>query len=65
MEELTILEKTICICGFVICPIIMFLIAKEIVKDIKNMKNFEESIFGEIKAPEKTKNINDIPNGYS
>jgi hypothetical protein len=62
MEELTILEKTICLCGFVICPIIMSLVVKDIIKDFKNMKDFEESMFGEIKDPEETKNINDIPN---
>lgn len=60
MEELTITEKVICLCSFVICPVIMFLVAKDILKDIKNMKTFGEDMFGRI---EETKNINDILDG--
>ena len=70
MEELTMLEKIICQCAFVICPIIMIWVIIDIKKQLKDMRSFGEEIFGETKDEgetkdlEEIKNMNDIPNWY-
>lgn len=69
MEELTTLEKIICQCAFVICPIIMIWVIIDIRKQLRDMRSFGEEIFGEtkgveIKDIEEIKSINNIPVGY-